>query len=214
MGDNHCNMMATAGSRAKFEADFKMQKKFWMQLSRTVNDSEFNVKVEEHLKGNKVTLEKRKLPKEFETMFRKEKSFWSDANTSLNEEEFSAMIEDGLAKEKFELGKAELAKYKKPKVEDKYQCPTCNLVFNKKDTLKTHLLVHSKSKDKLEWGCNFCKKCFKSAARLKLHMDLAHCLCPGSVPRVQQNFHQGGSQGEAPVPWGEENLLSYIFYVL
>ena len=177
-------MMATAGSRAKFEADFKMQKKFWMQLSKTVNDSEFNVKVEEHLKGNKVTMEKRKLPKEFETMFRKEKSFWSDANTSLNEEEFSAMIEDGLAKEKFELGKAELAKYKKPKVEDKYQCPTCNLVFNKKDTLKTHLLVHSKSKDMLEWGCNFCKKCFKSAARLKLHMDLVHTVCAPVQCRV------------------------------
>ena len=164
-----------SGSRAKFEADFKLQKKFWKQLSKTANDSEFTVRVEEHLKGNKVVMEKkRKLPKEFEAMFKKEKSFWSDANNSLNEEEFSAMIEDGLAKEQLAAEKLELAKYKKPKVVDKFQCATCNLVFNKKDTLKTHFLVHSKSKDALEWGCNFCKKCFKSAARLKLHMDLVH----------------------------------------
>ena len=171
--DQHSSMMPSA--RAKFEADFKLQKKFWKQLSKTANDSEFTIRVEEHLKGNKVMMEKkRKLPKEFETMFKKEKSFWSDANNSLNEEEFSAMIEDGLAKEKLAVEKLELAKYKKPKVADKFQCATCNLVFNKKDTLKTHFLVHSKSKDALEWGCNFCKKCFKSAARLKLHMDLVH----------------------------------------
>ena len=187
-----------AGIRAKFEADFKLQKKFWKQLSKTANDSEFNVRVEEHLKGNKVMMEKkRKLPKEFEAMFKKEKSFWSDANNSLSEEEFSAMIEDGLAKEKLTTEKLELAKYKKPKVVDKFQCATCNLVFSKKETLKTHFLVHSKSTESMEWGCNFCKKCFKSAARLKLHMDLVHTVtapiqcrvCGKTFIKVSLNIH-------------------------
>ena len=69
-------------------------------------------------------------------------------------------------------------------------CQVCLLPFRVKSTLKEHLLVHSKWKDRKTYGCRICKLCFATKDQLKKHIKNIHTVTilpgqPGSdLPTV------------------------------
>lgn len=175
---------------ARFEAEFARQGEYWGGLAASLTEEQFQARA-----GAARTA----LPTQFEESFEQQKMFWADANNSLTEAEFEAMMEDVLGEDTVAWTDLQPSRYKKSqleqlldlelargrqqqdvkeKVKEKFKCDTCNLVFNTKQILMQHFLVHSKPGEAREWGCNFCKKCFKTASRLNLHMDMIHTVTP------------------------------------
>ena len=171
---------------ARFEAEFARQGEYWGGLAATLTEEQFQAEAA----GARAAL-----PAQFEESFEQQKMFWADANNSLTEAEFDAMMEDVLAEDTVAWTDLQPSRYKKSQLEleldielaqgreqqkgkEKFKCDTCNLVFNTKKILMQHFMVHSKPGEAREWGCNFCKKCFKTASRLNLHMDMIHTVMP------------------------------------
>ena len=71
-----------------------------------------------------------------------------------------------------------------------FVCQVCLLPFKVKSTLKEHLLVHSKWKDRKTYGCRICKLCFATKDQLQKHVKNIHTVTilpgqPGSdLPTV------------------------------
>ena len=91
--------------------------------------------------------------------------------------------------------------------EPKFECQVCRLAFDKKATLKEHLLVHSKwGKDRKSWGCHICKLCFTSRSDLGRHTKSIHTVTigqPGANLPVVGKLKQFRKHNQTEVIWLE-----------
>lgn len=91
--------------------------------------------------------------------------------------------------------------------EPKFECKVCRLAFDKKATLKEHLLVHSKwGQDRKSWGCQICKLCFTTRGDLGRHTKSIHTVTigqPGENLPVVGNLKQFRKHNQTEVIWLE-----------
>ena len=89
----------------------------------------------------------------------------------------------------------------------KFMCQVCRLPFEKKATLKEHLLVHSKwGQDRKSWGCQICKLCFTSRSDLRRHIKSIHTVTigqPGTNLPVVGKRKQFRKHNQTEVIWLE-----------
>ena len=117
------------------------------------------------------------------------------------------LIDPGDMQSETNLGAGCSKSFPRKRSEPKFECQVCWLAFDKKATLKEHLLVHSKwGHDRKSWGCQICKLCFSTRNDLRRHTKSIHTVTighPGANLPVVGKLKQFKKHKQTEVIWLE-----------
>ena len=141
-----------------------------------------------------------------ETLEQTPKDHWFKMSASPHENRIDTdVVEVKTAVEKIAVGSF-TKKHFPPNSKIKFQCQVCRLDFDRKATLKEHLLVHSKWEDRKSWGCHICKLCFTTRGQLRIHTKSIHTVTigrPGANLPVVGKLRQFRKHNQPEVVWLE-----------